>query len=122
WDNCYAAMNDDFNTPVLISHLFEGVRIVNAAIDGKETLSAADLELLQHVMKTFVFDVLGLVDETKADAKNHVVDGLMKLVLEIRSEARAKKDWATSDKIRDNLKAIGIEIKDGKDGTDWKFI
>jgi cysteinyl-tRNA synthetase len=121
-DNCYAAMNDDFNTPVLISHLFEGVRIVNAAIDGKETLSAADLELLQHVMKTFVFDVLGLVDETKADAKNHVVDGLMKLVLEIRSEARAKKDWATSDKIRDNLKAIGIEIKDGKDGTDWKFI
>jgi cysteinyl-tRNA synthetase len=121
-DNCYAAMNDDFNTPVLISHLFEGVRIVNAAIDGKETLSAADLELLQHVMKTFVFDVLGLVDETKADAKSHVVDGLMKLVLEIRSEARAKKDWATSDKIRDNLKAIGIEIKDGKDGTDWKFI
>jgi cysteinyl-tRNA synthetase len=107
---------------VLISHLFEGVRIVNAAIDGKETLSAADLELLQHVMKTFVFDVLGLVDETKADAKSHVVDGLMKLVLEIRSEARAKKDWATSDKIRDNLKAIGIEIKDGKDGTDWKFI
>jgi cysteinyl-tRNA synthetase len=121
-DNCYAAMNDDFNTPVLISHLFEGVRIINAAIDGKERLSAADLELLQHVMKTFVFDVLGLVDETKADAKNHVVDGLMKLVLEIRSEARAKKDWATSDKIRDNLKAIGIEIKDGKDGTDWKFI
>lgn len=121
-DNCYAAMNDDFNTPVLISHLFEGVRIVNAAIDGKETLSAADLELLQHVMKTFVFDVLGLVDETKADAKSHVVDGLLKLVLEIRSEARAKKDWATSDKIRDNLKAIGIEIKDGKDGTDWKFI
>jgi len=121
-DNCYAAMNDDFNTPVLISHLFEGVRIVNAAIDGKETLSAADLELLQHVMKTFVFDVLGLVDETKADAKSHVVDGLMKLVLEIRNEARAKKDWATSDKIRDNLKAIGIEIKDSKDGTDWKFI
>lgn len=121
-DNCYAAMNDDFNTPVLISHLFEGVRIVNAAIDGKETLSAADLELLQHVMKTFVFDVLGLVDETKADAKSHVVDRLMKLILEIRSEARAKKDWATSDKIRDNLKAIGIEIKDGKDGTDWKFI
>ena len=121
-DNCYAAMNDDFNTPVLISHLFEGVRIINAAIDGTETLSASDLELLQHVMKTFVFDVLGLLDETKADAKGHVVDGLMKLILEIRSEARAKKDWATSDKIRDNLKAIGIEIKDGKDGTDWKFI
>lgn len=121
-ENCYAAMNDDFNTPVLISHLFEGVRIINAAIDGKERLSAADLELLQHVMKTFVFDVLGLLDETKADAKSHVVDGLMKLILEIRSEARAKKDWATSDKIRDNLKAIGIEIKDGKDGTDWKFI
>ncbi len=121
-DNCYAAMNDDFNTPVLISHLFEGVRIVNAAIDGTETLSAADLELLQNMMNTFVFDVLGLLDETKADAKGHVVDGLMKLILEIRSEARAKKDWATSDKIRDNLKAIGIEIKDGKDGTDWKFI
>jgi cysteinyl-tRNA synthetase len=121
-ENCYAAMNDDFNTPVLISHLFEGVRIINATIDGKERLSAADLELLQHVMKTFVFDVLGLLDETKADAKSHVVDGLMKLILEIRSEARAKKDWATSDKIRDNLKAIGIEIKDGKDGTDWKFI
>ncbi|WP_129595560.1 cysteine--tRNA ligase [Seramator thermalis] len=121
-ENCYAAMNDDFNTPVLISHLFEGARIINATIDGKERLSAADLELLQHVMKTFVFDVLGLLDETKADAKSHVVDGLMKLILEIRSEARAKKDWATSDKIRDNLKAIGIEIKDGKDGTDWKFI
>lgn len=119
-EKCYAAMNDDFNSPVLISHLFEAVRIVNSARDKTESLSATDLETLKTWMHTFIFDVLGLLDESKSVAGSNVIDGLMSLILDIRKSARENKDWATSDKIRDELKAAGVEVKDTKDGVEWR--
>ncbi|MDD3788594.1 MAG: cysteine--tRNA ligase [Petrimonas sp.] len=118
--NCYAAMNDDFNSPVLISHLFEAVRIINSVADKKESLTATDIELLKSLMQTFVFDVLGLLDESDANAGGEVINGLMELILDIRKSARENKDWTTSDKIRDKLKAAGVEIKDTKDGVEWR--
>jgi cysteinyl-tRNA synthetase len=121
-NNYYAAMNDDFNSPILIAHLFEAVRIINSAKDGNETLSAADLETLKQLMHTFVFDVLGLTDETKsAGANSNIISGLMDLIIDIRKTARENKDWAISDKIRDELKAVGVEIKDTKEGVVWKI-
>ena len=119
-EKCYAAMNDDFNSPVLISHLFEAVRIVNSARDKTESLSVTDLETLKTLMHTFVFDVLGLLDESKSGAGSNVIDVLMSLILDIRKSARENKDWATSDKIRDELKAAGVEVKDTKDGVEWR--
>lgn len=120
-DRCYAAMNDDFNSPVLIAHLFDGVRIINSAYDKTESLTADDLAALKRVMHTFVFEVLGLVDESKSVAGSNVIDNLMKLILDIRETARENKDWATSDKIRDELKAAGVEIKDTKQGVEWRM-
>ena len=114
-------MNDDFNSPVLIAHLFEGVRVINSVNDKKETISKDDLEVLKRVMHTFVFEVLGLVDETKTMGGGDVIKGLMNLILDIRRTARENKDWATSDKIRDELKAAGVEIKDTKEGVEWKL-
>lgn len=119
--NCYAAMNDDFNTPVLIAHLFDAVRLVNSVNNKTETLNAADLQKLKSLMQAFVFDVLGLIDETKAEGSRGVIEGLMSLILDIRKSAREKKDWATSDKIRDELKATGVEIKDTKEGVEWRI-
>ncbi|MDR0333944.1 MAG: cysteine--tRNA ligase [Dysgonamonadaceae bacterium] len=121
-ENCYAAMNDDFNSPILVSHLFEAVRIINSAKDGNESLTIADIEVLKETMQTFVFDVLGLIDETKgAGVDSSIINGLMDLIIDIRKTARENKDWATSDKIRDELKAAGIEIKDTKEGVTWKI-
>lgn len=119
---CYAAMNDDFNSPVLIAHLFDAVRIINSAVDKKETLTPEDLAALKRIMHTFIFDILGLVDETKHLAGSDVIEGLMRLIIEIRQSARERKDWATSDKIRDTLKEAGIEIKDTKEGVEWRIL
>jgi len=115
-------MNDDFNSPVLIAHLFDAVRIINSAVDKKETLTSEDLAELKRIMHTFIFDILGLVDETKQMAGSDVIEGLMRLIIEIRQSARERKDWATSDKIRDALKEIGIEIKDTKEGVEWRIL
>ena len=120
-EKCYDAMNDDFNSPVLIAHLFDAVRMINSVNDKKETISATDIETLKRVMHTFVFDVLGLVDETKTTGGSDVIEGLMKLILDIRRSARENKDWATSDKIRDELKEAGVEIKDTKEGVEWRL-
>lgn len=120
-DRCYDAMNDDFNSPVLISHLFEAVRVINSVADKNESLTAEDIALLNEMMQTFVFEVLGLKDESDANAGGEVIGGLMDLILEIRKSARENKDWATSDKIRDKLKAVGVEIKDTKDGVEWRI-
>lgn len=116
-DSFYDAMNDDFNSPILIANLFEASKFINSVKDGKETISAADLELLQKEFNGFVFDVLGLVKES--EGANSKMDDVMSLLMEIRSEARDKKDWATSDLIRDKLQEAGITIKDSKDGTSW---
>lgn len=118
---CYAAMNDDFNSPTLIAHLFEGVRIINSALDKKETLTAADLATLKKIMETFIFEVLGLVDETKQMAGSDVIEGLMRLIIDIRQSARDNKDWTTSDKIRDALKEAGVTLKDTKEGVEWRL-
>jgi len=118
---CYAAMNDDFNSPVLIAHLFDAVRIINSAVDKKEILTPEDLAGLKRIMHTFIFDILGLVDETKHMAGSDVIKGLMRLIIEIRQSARERKDWATSDRIRDALKEAGIEIKDTKEGVEWRM-
>ena len=118
---CYAAMNDDFNSPMLIAHLFEGVRIINSALDKKETLTAADLGTLKKIMHTFIFEVLGLVDETRQTAGSEVIEGLMRLIIDIRQSARNNRDWATSDKIRDALKEAGVTLKDTKEGVEWRL-
>jgi len=120
-EKCYAAMDDDFNTPILISHLFDAVRIINSARDKQETLTSDDLEMLKQIMHSFVFEVLGLKDESNNSAGNEVMEGLMNLIADIRKSARANKDWSTSDKIRDELSALGFEIKDTKDGFEWRL-
>jgi len=114
--NCYDAMNDDFNSPVLIANLFEGVKYINLIKENKESLSNDDLETLKTTLKTFVFDVLGLEDSTSEDSSDKL-SGVVDMLIEMRNEARANKDWVLSDKIRDELLAKGIQLKDGKDGT-----
>jgi cysteinyl-tRNA synthetase len=120
-EKCYEAMNDDFNSPMLIAHLFDGVRIINLVNDKKETLAAGDLETLKKLMHTFIFEVMGLVDESKSMGGSDVIEGLMNLIIDIRKSARENKDWPTSDKIRDELKSIGVEIKDTKEGVEWRI-
>jgi len=115
---CYDAMNDDLNTPIVISHLFDLARVVNSAADHKTSLSQEQIDELKSVLETFLFDILGLQDESAGD-NTAVLNGLMKLILDIRATAKANKDWATSDRLRDELKAIGISVKDGKDGATW---
>jgi cysteinyl-tRNA synthetase len=113
----YTAMNDDFNAPILIASLFDAVRQINLINDGNATISQSDKELLESEMKNFIFDVLGLeIASTNNDSK---LNPVMDLVLDLRQQARANKDWTTSDKIRDGLAAAGIVVKDGKEGTSW---
>ena len=117
---CYAAMNDDFNSPMVMANLFEGVRIINSAADKKESLSASELELMKNIFDTFLFDILGLKDE-KSDDQHEVLDGLMQLVLAVRQKSRETKDWGTSDQIRDALQNLHITVKDGKEGSVWNI-
>lgn len=114
---CYDAMNDDFNSPILIAQLFEAAKIINSVNDGKETLKASDKELLVETVKTFFYDVLGLQQLQGTQTNHKALDGVMQLLIQLRAEARANKDWELSDKIRLELEAIGIRLKDGKDGT-----
>jgi cysteinyl-tRNA synthetase len=118
---CYEAMNDDLNSAILISQLMEGVRVINSVNDGKDTISSADLEQLQRVFKVFVEDVLGLKDESASGNNYELVSGLVDLLLNIRMNAKANKDFATSDKIRNELNTLGVEVKDKKDGFDWSI-
>lgn len=123
WKNaCYEAMNDDFNTPILIANLFEGVRFVNLLRDNSATLSASDLDDFSKTIKVFVFDVLGLASETSSEDNLEKVTGLIELLIEMRNTARANKDFAMSDQIRDQLLALGIQLKDGKDGTEFSMV
>jgi cysteinyl-tRNA synthetase len=115
-DNCVAAMNDDFNSPVVIAELFEAARIINTIYDGKGRISAADLTLLKSIMQDFVFDVFGLKDE---DGSNIELNSVLQLVIDIRKAAKENKDYATSDKIRIGLQAMGVQLKDSKEGTTW---
>ena len=112
-------MNDDFNSPIVIASLFEAVRLTNTVKDGKAQINAQELELLNRLYQDFVFDILGLVDSDAGNGNGELIEGLMQTIIDIRKEARAKKDWATSDLIRDELAKYDIVLKDGKDGTTW---
>ena len=122
--DCYEALNDDFNSPVAIAHLFDAVRIINAVYDRKESLNEADLDELKNVFDTFLVDIFGLVSASGSDSQHlhEVIEGLMKMVLDIRQKARQQKDWGTSDKIRDTLAELNIAVKDGKDGASWDLL
>ena len=114
---CYDAMNDDFNSPILIANLFEAVKYINQIKEGAETITKDDLNELQNTINTFVFDVLGLVNVTKEETGTDKLTGAVDLLIKLRQEARANKDFALSDKIRDELAAAGIMLQDGKEGT-----
>jgi cysteinyl-tRNA synthetase len=119
--NCYDAMNDDFNSPILIAQLFEGVRFINLLKDNAATLTSEDLKILQTSMHSFVFDVLGLKDEKTIGNNNEKLEGVVNMLINMRLEARANKDFALSDQIRDQLIALGIQLKDGKEGTTFSI-
>jgi len=119
-EKCFQAMNDDLNTPTLISHLFDGVRMINSVSAGHEHIDAAHLDKLKKLYHDFVFTILGLKKENESAGKDHEVLGkVLDMVMSIRTEAKQKKDWATSDKIRDELKAAGVNVKDTKEGYEW---
>ncbi len=120
---CYDAMNDDFATPQVISYLFEACTTINKLIDHKATICADCLKELSETMRLFAFDILGLKAEKSGsnDAREEAFGKVMDMVLELRAKAKADKDWATSDKIRDELAAAGFEVKDTKDGVTWKL-
>ena len=120
-DNFYSAMDDDFSSPTLIAHLFDAVRVINSCNDKSESINNDDLQRLKELMHSFVFEILGLIDETKNITGSDVIEGLMGLILDIRKSARENKDWNTSDKIRDQLKSSGVEIKDTKTGVEWRI-
>ena len=119
--SCYDAMNDDFNSPILIAQLFEGVRFINLLKDNSATLSVEDLKIFSTSMRAFVFDVLGLKDEKAIGNNNEKLEGVVHMLIGMRNEARANKDFAMSDQIRDQLIALGIQLKDGKEGTSFSI-
>jgi cysteinyl-tRNA synthetase len=121
-EKCYEAMNDDLNSPILIAHLFDGVKMINSINDGKEKISAGDLTALQQLYRTFAFDILGLQAEEQAGCgSNDTMNSVVDLLLDLRMEAKKNKDWGTADKIRNELSALGFEIKDTKDGFSWEL-
>ena len=121
-EHCYEAMNDDLSTPIVISHLFEAVKIINTALAGETKLTADDIALLKETFSTFLFDIMGICEETRAsDEGNEAYRQAIDLLLDVRKEAKARKDWATSDFIRNKLTEIGFEIKDTKEGVEWKL-
>lgn len=120
--NCYTAMADDMNSPIAIAYLFEGVKIINSVADGKTTINAADRDALKTLFDAFVFDILGLKAEAQSEGGNsEVLNDVVALLMKLRADAKANKDWATSDKIRNELAAIGFEIKDTKEGVSWEL-
>jgi cysteine--tRNA ligase len=120
---CYDAMNDDLMTPAVISNLFEACHIVNLLIDHKAQISEEDLKELSETMHLFAFDILGLVNERGAnnDAREAAYGKVVDMVLDLRAKAKANKDWAVSDQIRDALAEAGFQVKDTKDGVTWKL-
>ena len=114
---CYDAMNDDFNTPILIANLFDAAKFINQIKEGKASISNDDLLELTNTINAFIFDVLGLKSGTQQDSGSDKLSGAVELLIKLRQQARANKDFALSDKIRDELAEVGIQLMDGKDGT-----
>ena len=120
--DCYAAMDDDLNSPIVISHLFDACRTINSIVDHKATITPEGLEQLTRVFRTFVLDILGLKEEAgSGTAREEAFGAVVDMLLEQRAKAKANKDWTTSDLIRDRLAALGFEVKDTKDGFSWKL-
>ena len=120
FQKCLDAMNDDLNAAMVIAELFELCKAINAVHDGKAAMTQQDIDECRKVFETFAFQILGLKDETASD-QTEVLGGLMDMILDIRQQAKAAKDWPTSDRIRDRLQALGITVKDGKDGATWEL-
>ena len=119
---CYDAINDDLNSPIVIAHLFDATKMINNIVAGNDSINAADLDELKETFHLFCFDILGLKEEATSNAGREEAFGkVVDMLLEERAKAKANKDWATSDKIRNELTALGFEIKDGKDGCSWKL-
>jgi cysteinyl-tRNA synthetase len=119
-EHCYEALNDDLNSPVLLSYLFEGVKFINSVLDGNEKINQAGLLAFKELFNTFVFDILGLKDETKGMKDEYLTSELINLIVNLRQDAKNRKEWDVSDKIRKSLNDLGIIIKDRKDGADWE--
>ena len=117
----YAAMNDDFNTPMLIAVLYDAVKVVNSVASGRMALSAEGVAQLRSLFDVFAEDILGLQPESVSGQGTDRTDGLMEVLCALRAEAKNNKDWTTADNIRDQLAALGVQIKDGKDGSSWSF-
>ena len=118
---CEEAMCDDLNTPIVIAHLFDTLKSINLVYDGRETISAVDLYELKSVFKLFVEEILGLKFENESIVAHEAYKKAIDMLLNMRLEAKLNKDWATSDKIRNELTALGFDIKDTKDGFEWKL-
>jgi len=118
---CEEALCDDLNTPIVIAHLFEAVKLINTIHDGKVAIAQADWDELKSTMKLFLEDILGLVPETQAETSLTSYKQAIDLLLEIRQEAKQRKDWATADRIRNELSKYGFEVKDTKEGFEWKL-
>lgn len=116
---CYDAMDDDFNTPVLIAHLFDGVKIINSVKAEKEYLSSNDLKMLKSIFRIFVTEVLGL-SSVKEKSENNLTNEIMKLILKLRGNAKSNKNFATADLIRDELNKLNIQINDSREGSTWE--
>ena len=121
--NCYNALNDDLNTPILIAHLFDGVKLINTINDGKGTINSVDLVLLKKLYHDFTFEILGLLPEVSGGSpdQNTKLNEVVDLLLNLRVEAKKNKDWALSDKIRKSLTDLGFTIKDTKEGFEWEL-
>jgi len=119
---CYEALNDDLNTPVLIAHLFDGVKVINSLLTGKEKITSGNLESLKSLYCKLIYDVLGLKEEGDNEGNTEMLDKVVRFLLSTRDEAKKNKDWATADKIRDELTNLGIVVKDTKDGCEWEII
>lgn len=119
-NKCYAAMDDDFNTPILIAHLFDSVKAINSIKDGKEEINSTDLEKLNLLFKLFVIDLLGLFSISNENNKS-LTDDIMDLVLKLRKNAKSNNDFKSADLIRDELNKLNIQIKDGRNGSDWEL-
>ena len=122
WErNCYEALNDDLNTPVMIAHLFDMVRQINLLHDGKEQITAEDRDKLKSLLSVLTNDILGLRIDVRADSGSDMVPKIIELLLDIRQKAKENKDYALSDRIRDDLAKIGIMVKDRKGGAEWEI-
>ena len=118
---CYDAMNDDFNTPILIANLFEAVKHINLIKEKKEGISKEDKTLLKGILHTFIYEILGLENQNIVEGNSGTLSGVVELLIDLRNNARANKDFGTSDKIRDELLALGVQLKDGKEGTTFSL-